>query len=92
MEVWAIEGYGAAYMLQELLTVKSDDVQGRTEMYAAIIKGDAPSQPGVPESFKVLVKELQALGLNVELLKTGQNGESDLQKTPSDDAKETVRK
>ena len=63
MEVWAIEGYGAAYMLQELLTVKSDDVQGRTKMYEAIIKGEAPSQPGVPESFKVLVKELQALGL-----------------------------
>ncbi len=74
MEVWAIEGYGAAYMLQELLTVKSDDVQGRTKMYEAIIKGEAPSQPGVPESFKVLVKELQALGLNVELLKLGKNG------------------
>src|SRR6185295_8656560 len=74
MEVWAIEGYGAAYMLQELLTVKSDDVQGRTKMYEAIIKGDAPSQPGVPESFKVLVKELQALGLSVELLKLGAGG------------------
>jgi DNA-directed RNA polymerase subunit beta len=74
MEVWAIEGYGAAYALQEFLTVKSDDVQGRTKMYEAIIKGDAPAQPGVPESFKVLVKELQALGLNVELLKLGHNG------------------
>ena len=90
MEVWAIEGYGAAYMLQELLTVKSDDVQGRTKMYEAIIKGDAPSQPGVPESFKVLVKELQALGLNVELLKLGKNG------MPAEaskiEAKETARK
>jgi DNA-directed RNA polymerase beta subunit len=68
MEVWAIEGYGAAYALQEFLTVKSDDVQGRTKMYEAIIKGEPPAQPGVPESFKVLVRELQALGLDVELL------------------------
>ncbi|PCI36761.1 MAG: DNA-directed RNA polymerase subunit beta [Elusimicrobia bacterium] len=68
MEVWAIEGYGAAYALQEFLTVKSDDVMGRTKMYEAIIKGEAPPPPGVPESFKVLIKELQALGLNVELL------------------------
>ncbi len=92
MEVWAIEGYGAAYMLQELLTVKSDDVQGRTKMYEAIIKGDAPSQPGVPESFKVLVKELQALGLNVELLKVGQEGVSGTGKTEKEDEKETARK
>ncbi|TBR18796.1 DNA-directed RNA polymerase subunit beta, partial [bacterium] len=70
MEVWAVEAYGAAYMLQELLTVKSDDVAGRTKMYEAIIKGEAPQAPGVPESFKVLIKELQALGLNVELLDT----------------------
>ncbi|MFA5141146.1 MAG: DNA-directed RNA polymerase subunit beta [Elusimicrobiota bacterium] len=69
MEVWAIEGYGAAYALQEFLTVKSDDVAGRTKMYEAIIKGEPPQAPGVPESFKVLIKELQALGLNVELLK-----------------------
>jgi len=69
MEVWAVEGYGAAYALQEFLTVKSDDVVGRAKMYEAIIKGEAPQHPGVPESFKVLVKELQALGLNVELLK-----------------------
>ncbi len=92
MEVWAIEGYGAAYMLQELLTVKSDDVQGRTKMYEAIIKGDAPSQPGVPESFKVLVKELQALGLNVELLKLGQDGESEVEKAEKEDEKEPARK
>ncbi len=69
MEVWAIEGYGAANALQEFLTVKSDDVTGRTKMYEAIIKGEPPTAPGVPESFKVLVKELQALGLRVELLK-----------------------
>ncbi|MBI3288076.1 MAG: DNA-directed RNA polymerase subunit beta, partial [Elusimicrobia bacterium] len=92
MEVWAIEGYGAAYMLQELLTVKSDDVQGRTKMYEAIIKGDSPSQPGVPESFKVLVKELQALGLNVELLKLGANGAPEAEKSAKEDEKEAARK
>jgi DNA-directed RNA polymerase subunit beta len=70
MEVWALEGYGAAYTLQEMLTVKSDDFTGRTKMYEAIIKGDFPPQPGVPESFKVLVKELQALSLEVDLLNT----------------------
>ncbi len=69
MEVWAIEGYGATYTLQEFLTVKSDDFIGRTKMYEAIVKGELPTQPGVPESFKVLVKELQALGISVELLK-----------------------
>ena len=73
MEVWAVEGYGAAYALQEFLTVKSDDVVGRTKMYEAIIKGEPPAPPGVPESFKVLVRELQALGLNVELLKRGKD-------------------
>jgi DNA-directed RNA polymerase subunit beta len=61
-------------------------------MYEAIIKGDAPSQPGVPESFKVLVKELQALGLNVELLKLGQNADGEPEKVSKDDAKETARK
>jgi DNA-directed RNA polymerase subunit beta len=74
MEVWAIEAYGAAHTLQEFLTVKSDDVQGRTKMYEAIIRGEVTSEPGVPESFRVLVRELQALGLNVELLKLGANG------------------
>jgi DNA-directed RNA polymerase subunit beta len=68
MEVWAIEGYGAAHILQEFLTVKSDDVNGRIKMYDAIIKGEAVSEPGIPESFKVLVSELKGLGLNVELL------------------------
>ena len=69
MEVWAVEGYGAAHALQEFLTVKSDDFVGRTKMYEAIIKGEAAQAPGTPESFKVLVKELQALGLNIELIK-----------------------
>jgi len=69
MEVWAIEGYGASHVLQEFLTVKSDDVSGRTKMYESIIKGEILSDMGVPESFKVLVKELQSLSLKVELLK-----------------------
>ncbi len=68
MEVWAIQAYGASHVLQEFLTVKSDDVDGRVKMYDAIIKGEAISEPGVPESFKVLVNELRALGLNVSLL------------------------
>ncbi len=68
MEVWAMEGYGATYTLQEFLTVKSDDFDGRTKMYESIVKGKAPTSPGVPESFKVLIKELQALGLSVDLL------------------------
>jgi DNA-directed RNA polymerase subunit beta len=68
MEVWALEAYGAAYNLQEVLTVKSDDVTGRVKTYEAIVKGDDIDQPGVPESFNVLLKELQSLGLAVELL------------------------
>jgi len=68
MEVWALEAYGAAHILQELLTVKSDDVMGRAKTYEAIVKGDDIVQPGVPESFKVLVKELQSLCLAVEVL------------------------
>ncbi|MCY3919042.1 MAG: DNA-directed RNA polymerase subunit beta, partial [Chloroflexi bacterium] len=68
MEVWALEAYGAAHILQELLTVKSDDVVGRVKAYEAIVKGEAVLEPGVPESFKVLVKELQSLGLSVEVL------------------------
>ena len=70
MEVWALEGYGAAHTLQEMLTVKSDDVLGRTKIYQAIVKGESMMDPGVPESFNVLVKELQALGLDIELLDT----------------------
>ncbi len=68
MEVWALEAYGAAHILQELLTVKSDDVVGRVKTYEAIVKGEDIQEPGVPESFKVLVKELQSLGLSVEVL------------------------
>jgi len=71
MEVWAVEGYGAGHTLQEFLTVKSDDVQGRTKMYEAIIRGEVTTEPGVPESFRVLMRELQSLGLNVDLLKDG---------------------
>jgi DNA-directed RNA polymerase subunit beta len=67
MEVWAMEAYGAAYTLQELLTVKSDDVQGRTRIYEAIVKGDNALEAGVPESFNVLVKEMQSLGLDVKV-------------------------
>jgi DNA-directed RNA polymerase subunit beta len=68
MEVWALEAYGAAYTLQEMLTVKSDDVAGRTKVYEAIVRGDDAFEAGVPESFNVLVKEMRALGLNVELV------------------------
>jgi DNA-directed RNA polymerase subunit beta len=68
MEVWAVEGYGAAHVLQEFLTVKSDDVNGRIKMYDAIVRGEMVSEPGIPESFKVLIHELRGLGLNVELL------------------------
>ncbi|MCM0082709.1 DNA-directed RNA polymerase subunit beta [Geomonas sp. Red32] len=70
MEVWAMEAYGAAYALQEFLTVKSDDVAGRTRMYEAIVKGKHTLEPGLPESFNVLIKELQSLGLDVELLES----------------------
>ncbi len=68
MEVWALEAYGAAYALQEMLTVKSDDVAGRSKIYESIVKGENPPEPGIPESFNVLVKELQALGLDVTLM------------------------
>ena len=68
MEVWALEAYGAAYTLQELLTIKSDDVLGRVKVYEAIVKGENIPEPGIPESFKVLVKEMQSLCLNVEVL------------------------
>ena len=75
MEVWALEAYGAAYTLQEFLTVKSDDVTGRARMYEAIVRGDVTLEPGVPESFHVLIKELQSLGLDVELLEKKAKGE-----------------
>jgi DNA-directed RNA polymerase subunit beta len=68
MEVWAMEGYGAAFALQELLTIKSDDIPGRVKVYEAVVKGENIPEPGIPESFKVLIKEMQALSLNVEVL------------------------
>ena len=68
MEVWALEAYGAAYTLQEILTYKSDDVVGRVKTYEAIVKGEPIPKPGVPESFRVLVKELQSLGLDMRVL------------------------
>ena len=80
MEVWALEAYGAAYSLQEFLTVKSDDVPGRTRMYESIIRGDYTLEPTLPESFKVLVKELQSLGLNIELLKLNEEDDKNEEK------------
>ncbi len=67
MEVWALEAYGAAYTLQEMLTVKSDDVNGRTKMYKNIVDGNHQMVPGMPESFNVLLKEIRSLGINIEL-------------------------
>jgi len=69
MEVWALEGYGAAHTLQEILTIKSDDVLGRASSYESIIKGEKIKSPNIPASFKVLLSELKSLGLNVELIK-----------------------
>jgi DNA-directed RNA polymerase subunit beta len=77
MEVWALEAYGAAYILQELLTAKSDDVYGRAKIYEAIVKGEAAIEPGVPESFNVLIRELQSLCLDVELMKKFHEGAED---------------
>jgi DNA-directed RNA polymerase subunit beta len=77
MEVWAMEAYGTAYALQEFLTVKSDDVMGRTRMYEAIVKGEHTLEPGLPESFNVLIKELQALCLNIELIEPGAQQRTD---------------
>ena len=71
MEVWALEAYGAAYLLQEFLTVKSDDVTGRVKMYEKIVKGDNFLEAGLPESFNVLVQELKSLGLDVKLHEEG---------------------
>jgi DNA-directed RNA polymerase subunit beta len=78
MEVWALEAYGAAYILQELLTAKSDDVYGRAKIYEAIVKGEAAAEPGVPESFNVLIRELQSLCLDVELMKKPREMQDDL--------------
>ena len=84
MEVWALEAYGAAYTLQEILTVKSDDVVGRVKTYEAIVKGQNVPKSGVPESFKVLVKELQSLGLDIKVLNKDKE-EIDLKQTFDDD-------
>ena len=84
MEVWALEAYGAAYTLQEILTVKSDDVVGRVKTYEAIVKGQNIPEPGIPESFKVLIKELQSLGLDVKVLDKDQQ-EIDLKQNFDDD-------
>ena len=88
MEVWALEAYGAAYTLQELLTVKSDDVVGRVKTYEAIVKGENVPEPGVPEGFKVLIKELQSLGLNVKVL--AEEAEVEL-KDDEDDVREMAK-
>jgi DNA-directed RNA polymerase subunit beta len=74
MEVWALEAYGAAYTLQEMLTIKSDDVTGRSRAYEAIVKGENLNKPGIPESFKVLVRELQSIGLDIKSIKQGKDG------------------
>jgi DNA-directed RNA polymerase subunit beta len=84
MEVWALEAYGAAYILQELLTAKSDDVYGRTKIYEAIVKGEAAIEPGVPESFNVLIRELQSLCLDVELIKSDGMGDRKHEVTAAD--------
>jgi DNA-directed RNA polymerase subunit beta len=84
MEVWALEAYGAAHTLQEILTVKSDDVVGRVKTYEAVVKGDNVPKAGVPESFKVLIKELQSLGLDVKVLDE-QNAEIDLKQQFDED-------
>jgi DNA-directed RNA polymerase subunit beta len=83
MEVWALEAYGAAYTLQEILTVKSDDVVGRVKTYEAIVKGENVPEPGVPESFKVLIKELQSLGLDVKVL-TEEDAEIEIREADED--------
>ena len=89
MEVWALEAYGAAYTLQELLTVKSDDVVGRVKTYEAIVKGENVPEPGIPESFKVLIKELQSLGLDVRILAA--DGQEITIRETDDDISETAR-
>ncbi len=82
MEVWALQAYGAAYTLQEMLTVKSDDVVGRTKVYEAIVKGDDTFEAGIPESFNVLVKEMRSLGLNVELKATSRASTAKASRSP----------
>ncbi|NLH38711.1 MAG: DNA-directed RNA polymerase subunit beta [Elusimicrobia bacterium] len=92
MEVWALEGYGASYTLQEMLTVKSDDFTGRNKLYESIIKGEFPQTPGVPESFKVLTKELQGLALDVQLVKDPQREKEELKQREKKSKRTRVNK
>ena len=85
MEVWALEAYGAAHTLQEILTVKSDDVNGRVKTYEAIVKGENIPEPGIPESFKVLVKELQSLALDIRIITSDQDEVEIVDTMDSDD-------
>ena len=89
MEVWALEAYGASHVLQEMLTIKSDDITGRTKTYESIIKGQPIAEPGIPESFKVLVKELQALGLDIKIL-TEANQEISINELSMDEQDEHI--
>ncbi len=84
MEVWALEAYGASHTLQEILTVKSDDIVGRVKTYEAIVKGENIPEPGIPESFKVLIKELQSLALDIKVL-TEDDDEIEIQESVDDD-------
>jgi DNA-directed RNA polymerase subunit beta len=95
MEVWALEAYGAAFTLQEILTVKSDDIVGRVKTYEAVVKGENIPEPGVPESFKVLIKELQSLGLDVSVLSDEENIDiaeldDDVMEVPEDEIDEEL--
>ena len=85
MEVWALEAYGAAYTLQEILTMKSDDTVGRVKTYESIVKGENIPEPGIPESFRVLVKELQSLGLDMKLYNQSDENEVELKEDIDDD-------
>ncbi len=89
MEVWAIEAHGAAHLLQEMLTVKSDDVDGRTKTYESIVRGEPVTGPGVPEGFKVLLKNFQAMGLDVRIL-TENNKELDVNEVTAGDAEDAI--
>ena len=89
MEVWALEAYGASHVLQEMLTIKSDDVTGRVKTYESIIRGQPIAEPGIPESFKVLVKELQSLGLDIKIL-TDDNQEISINELSMDEQDQHV--
>lgn len=91
MEVWALEAYGASHTLQEILTVKSDDIVGRVKTYEAIVKGENIPEPGIPESFKVLIKELQSLALDIKVL-TEDDDEIEIQESVDDDLTDLEKK